>query len=359
MRLDHPDYIKLVIAAYHDKRLNNQLSPLLAQPTPAGIRQECATVYQERFDKKDEPMLRSFFGPAEQGRRFQALIESFEADRFRPLDSFLKEENKKGFLKEEGKKGITNRNLELLAWLIDFKYRPFVFSMEVFLTDKERKVLGIESTVSNPGKEEEESKVKQGPNSTGEPATTLEGGNIEVKNTSQTEDDKPQVVIVTDTEDAGVKDERGSVQNIKWKKPAAIGLLSVIVSGAIYLGSQNLVPPVTPLQGTNTGCMYWTGDHYEKVPCDTIIKDGLKLSFDEKLENLRRITRLDTISEWSIGKVHYIKDSGIKFYTESGFYPEEPSRPLKKLTRYIFDKYLRNKKDSGKYASAEINKSQL
>ncbi|MFT3979243.1 MAG: hypothetical protein QM687_02150 [Ferruginibacter sp.] len=353
MRLDHPNYIKLVIAAYHDKRLNNQLSPLLAQPTPAGIRKECATVYQERFDRKDEPMFRAFFGPVDQAKKFLAHIENFEVDKFRPLDSFLKEENKKGFLKEEVKKGFTNRNLELLAWLIDFKHRPFVFGMEVFLTEKERQILEIESSINSPIKSEDESASKPGSNNVEEFGIKSGTDNEEVIDKSHEKSDEAPVAGVKNSEEIVTEDKKDEPQNIKWKNPVAIGVLSVILSGAIYWGSKK--PPIDPppIVETNTGCMYWANDHYEKVPCDTTIKDGLKLSFDESAKNLRRITQEDTITERSIGKVHYIKDSGIKYYTESGFYPEDPSRPLKKLSRYMFEKYLRKKDNSDKYASVQ------
>ena len=338
MRLDHPNYIKLAIAAYHEKRLNNGLSPLLTQPTPAGIRKECATVYQERFDKKDEPMLRAFFGPGEQGRRFLALIQEFEVDRFRPLDSFLK---------EEGRRNITDRNLELLAWLIDFKHRPFVFGMEVFLTDKERQVLDMESSENIPAKEEIVSGSKQSSDNGQKFGTTLETNNDDERNTPKKEDDKSPVIVVIDTDEAAAKDGNTISKNPKWKKPAAAGLISVVLLVTIYITTR-------PGGNTNSGCMYWTGDHYEKVPCDTTIKDGFKLPFDESVRSLRRITREDTISERSIGKVHYIKDSGVKFYTEGGLYPEDTNRPLKKLSRYMYDKYLRKKEDSSKYASAGI-----
>lgn len=353
MRLDHPNYIKLAIAAYHEKLLNNELSPLLMHSTPANIRRECVTVYQERYDKKDEPMLRAFFGSAEQGRKFQALIENYDVNRFKPLNNYLREQGKKDStekLQGEDRRSITERNLELLAWLIDFKHRPYKFGMEIFLTEKERQILGMESLVDNSG--------KSGINSIAEPTmnagqnlgATLPTESKEKKNDPGKEDGKTPAIIIINTDDAAAKDGVKPLPNPALKKRVAVGLISATLLGAIYIGSKVI--------GTaKEGCMYWAGDHYEKVSCDTIIKDRPTLSFDKSLENLRLITQTDTISEWSIGKVHYIKDSGVKFYTGAGLYPEDPTRPLKKLTRYMFDKYLRSKKDTGKYASAEINRS--
>jgi len=132
MRLEHPDYIKLVVDAYNKKRINNELSPLLAKSTPANIRRECINVFKERFDKKDEMVLRAFFGPAESDKKFLQIIQEFETNRFKPLDNFLKGETEK----------TDDRNLELLAWLIDFRYRPFVFDKQVVLTKDELSVIG-------------------------------------------------------------------------------------------------------------------------------------------------------------------------------------------------------------------------
>ena len=90
MRLDHADYIKLVIETYHKKRANNELSPLLAQSTPANIRKACLNTYQQRYDKKDEQVLIAFFGPAELGTQFLNVIQDCETNKFKPLDNYLK-----------------------------------------------------------------------------------------------------------------------------------------------------------------------------------------------------------------------------------------------------------------------------
>jgi len=139
MRLSHPDYIKLVIEAYKKKRSNTDLSLSLAQSTPAKIKRECLYVYKERYDKTDEQLLRTFFGSAEHGRHFLQLIRGFDADKFKPLDNYLK--------------GITektdDKNVELLAWLIDFQHRPYVFDNNVILSDEEKTLIG--KSTNNPG----------------------------------------------------------------------------------------------------------------------------------------------------------------------------------------------------------------
>jgi|GEM_PF-3322333 len=147
MPLDFFDYTKLLKRTYYKRRADNELSLLLAQSTPAKIRQACLHEYKERFEKqdpqvlkRDEQLLKDFFGPAEPGKRFLKLIEEFEADKFRPLDNYLKRD-----------KGNTDKkNLELLAWLIDFRHRPYVFGKNFELNEEEKLLLEDEPTTLPP-----------------------------------------------------------------------------------------------------------------------------------------------------------------------------------------------------------------
>lgn len=92
--------------------------------------------------------------------------------------------------------------------------------------------------------------------------------------------------------------------------------------------------------------MYWAYDHYEEVPCDEGRKGRLFLPLEkEKINSFRMITRKDTITAWSVGKMYYIKDKNkIKYYTEPGNFPEDINRTLKKLSRNIFEKDSINRK---------------
>lgn len=323
MRLKHPDYIKLVIETYKHRRANDELSPLLAKSTPARLRKVCLNVYKERYEKKDEKVLKDFFGPAEEGRQFLQLIENFETDKFKPLDNYLK--------------GLTERtddtNVELLAWLIDFKHRPQSFDNNVILNDEELALINKPTIDPN------------------EPVIP-EPGEACVQNNTQTQgteewNNEPVESVVTGSEDPGEpcgKDPAANPAGIKLKIAAAVCLTLAIVFGGIYMPQQQ-GPNKMSLGITNTGCMYWAVDHYEPAPCNDKGK-GLLVPLDEqKMKYFRKITRKDTITEWSIGKLYYIKNNhDIECYTEGGNYPEEPTRTLRVLSQYMFDKYLRKNK---------------
>ena len=333
MRLNHPDYIRLVKQAYKEKCANNELSLLLAQSTPAKIRQACLHLYKEQYEsngcqmlRRDEQVLRDFFGPAESGKQFLQLIGKFETDRFRPLDNYLKGNNEK----------TDNTNLELLAWLIDFRHRPYSFDKNFQLTDEEKDFLannGEEQTEPLTGKiclpEREEAQTTFQENETKEAPVQTEAA-------------------LGGTLIAGLKNGK---KKREFKRAGIIILVLLICAGAIYALWQQK-------KNANTVCVYWANDHYEPVPCHEETKGRIIIPMSlEKVRSFRRITQVDTITEWSVGRVYYIKDSNIiKCYTEDGMYPEDLNRNLKLLSHYIFDTHLRKKETIGKDSLVEQNK---
>lgn len=174
MRLTHPDYIKLVIKTYHKKRTENDLSLLLAQSKPASIRQACLNLYQEYCEKNDAQLfrrdrqaLRDFFGHADDGDELLDLIQGLETKKFKPLNNYLKGKNE----------NTEWKNIELLAWLIDFKHRPFVTGMNVILDQHEIEM--ISETENIPEEPEVKPIVKEkgeilSPMGEAEPEDTIE-----------------------------------------------------------------------------------------------------------------------------------------------------------------------------------------
>jgi hypothetical protein len=336
MRLNHPDYIKLVVGAYNKKKANNDLSLLLAQSTPAKIRQACLHVYKEQYDKKeqqvlrkDEQVLRDFFGPAEPGRGFLQLIREFETDRFRPLDNYLKGNTEK----------TDDTNLELLAWLINFQHRPYSFDKNFQLNEEELSLVknsGGSEIMPKLGGEEMQREKEELNN-----LFKYESNEASDKNTEKT----PALLNNIP--------KNNKAKEIA-KRAGMISLILIICTGGIYTIWQQQDKRII-MGNTNAGCMYWANDRYEKVPGNEGSKGRLILPLnEEKMKNFKKIEREDTITEWSIGKIYYIKDSNtIKCYTEGGSYPEDVTRNLKPLSRYIFDKYLRKKEVSIKDSIAE------
>ncbi len=316
MRLTHPEYIKLVFRTYQLLRSTPEISPALKQPTPASIRKECLTVYKERPDKKDEPVLRSFFGPADENKSFLTPIDNFPTDGFRAFSNYLKGRAVK----------TDDKNVELLAWLIDFPHRPFRFGMDVILSEHEKAIINSDERVG--GNLLQEMEEEEGDNSEEMLDETQQN---EPEYIVALADEKPVTVVPIKVSE--IKPEKKSVTVSRKWLIVGIAIFVAIFSLGAYL-----------LYDKADNCMYWAGDHYEQVPCNEERKGQLIVALDEeKMEHFKKITRTDTITAWSIGKIYYLKDNkALEYYTAGGNHPINVTRTLKVLSQYMFDKYLRN-----------------
>ncbi|NRF37751.1 hypothetical protein [Pedobacter foliorum] len=133
------DYKKAVISNYHDKKEKGLLSLNLAHPTPAKLRNESIVALRSRTKKEDDAFIKDFFNFGTKLEDYSRSIERFDADKLRPLVKFLK-----GLIED-----TDPRNVELLAWLIDFEPRPYKFGVDYVLDIKPDKESGI------PDKDEE------------------------------------------------------------------------------------------------------------------------------------------------------------------------------------------------------------
>lgn len=303
-----PDYQEAVLRYLKSRET---VSSNLMQPTPASLRDECFLVCSEGFNRKDEHILRIFFGKAEDKNQYLKLIERCDIDRLKPLANFLKKTSIK-----------TNvRNVELLAWLIDFKYRPYESWKENSVEDE----ISYGTTLQPTKETTDENSIKK----------------------DWTRPEAPKPVPDVNNSDAE-KSPRNKKNNLTLKNIGIyIGVVFLAASGLyIYYISTNHKPTVMGNTFANTeACMYWTGDHYEQVSCNNKIKDAFVIALDSfKLLHFKRITAPDTITYQHIGRIWYIKtDGNIEFYTSEGAHPLDMKKRLKPITSYIINKYILSK----------------
>ena len=334
MQLLFIDYTDLVLKAYIEKRESNRLSQLLMHPTAASIRQECLNVYNERNSRGvpvEENTLRAFFGVPPAGKNFGYIIERYNADKFRPLQSLIKGEIKNPAV-------IT---VELLAWLIDFNPRPLGLAQKVLknlneLPNTDIPITGstkIQEGSNNAGTNEVEKKEVLPIENDLTPEALLEGAGNKMPVIDNKDESKITAINLSQ------KSNHRRQKIITW-----FGLVIVILFGGLYGIQQFKSSGNTPFGVSNTACMYWDNDHYEQVPCNEEPGGRLILPLNEKKkEGFKRITREDTITERSINILYYISVNGkIEYYTEDGNHPVHINRTLKKLSRYMFEKHLRN-----------------
>jgi len=121
------DYKNLIFESYRQKKLANAIPLNLIYPTSAKIKAECMAACELRYNRKDDKGLKTFFGQYDDKAGCLKAIAKCATDTFKPLANFLKAATADTDMK----------NIELLAWLIDFKLRPFEFGRKYDIKEYE------------------------------------------------------------------------------------------------------------------------------------------------------------------------------------------------------------------------------
>jgi hypothetical protein len=286
-----PDYTKAVLADYHKKKAANELPFDMKQLSPARFRAACLEVCRERYNRKDERLLKAFFGEAADQKACLLAIDGSKIDKLKPLINFLKQKTNKR---------IDDKNIELLAWLINFKDRPCEAGKK-YSTD------GIGPEI--PQVPPIEMRIEVGPQETSEKEEKSGPATSEPKEISG----KSKKVILTVT-------------------------ILVVLGMVVHW----VYPSNSTLPTGRQACMFWANDHYQPVSCNQKMENVQVIALDsEKMVHFIKITRPDTITLNAVGHVWYAKYKGnIEFYTSDGFQPFDPNLRLKHITSYIIRKYI-------------------
>lgn len=257
------------------------------------MKEEAIKICQTRFKSSDENVLVSFFKHQQDISGYILAIKKSDASCFRPICKFLR--------------GLTTdpkeKQIEMLAWLTDFKHRPYQKYLKTHLP--------------------------------------------------------PTDDACTKSTAAKSSDDHGrNVWRFFLKKSAITGTLMykrpltyLTVSLLLLTGGYAVFVAITRQK-----CMYWDGQRYEVVFCDGSRGNEMTIPFDPvKQLHFKMITRYDTLTEYSVGKVWYVKRKGqFEFYTSNGLHPTNPDLTLKPLTDFILNTAVRQKREqllllNGKY----------
>lgn len=291
------DYESLVVAYFHQKLTLNEISPRLIYPTPASLRDECLAVYSVRNGRKDEATLRVFFDVKENEAFSERKISNCDISIFRPLIKYLKSKTTT----------TDKKNVELLAWLIDFQPRPYVFGKRYAPTGKATSTLVAEETTGlyKKGSEghEKDTAVKEKPG-----ILTWGYGN----------------------------------QHFKFIIISVLAFVGLATAGNWIYGWWGRNDFRNGLMGSES-CMYWAGDQYKQVSCNTRFGlDTLVVAYDSvTFHTMKKVTRPDTITLNSMGRLWYIKrNNRYEFFTSNGVYPPDPKSKLRPVTVYILNNHM-------------------
>jgi len=294
------DYQTAVLEKYKKKKAAGDLSHRMLHQGPAKLRDECVTVYKQRYDRKDDKTLADFFDPGSE-KDWLKTIRQCDINKFKPIMNFMNGKTQKP----------DPKIVEVLAWLIDFKPRPWEEAEKKYSDSTHIPDLIQGESPKDENEKEGEERLPEEPGQKGKEGV-------------------PAPAIST-------RPASGS----KARKAIIAAIMGVAVFIVIYWGW--FKAPAIISTGPQ-GCMYWTGDHYQQVSCNQKIDGAMVIALDsEKLDHFKRITRPDTITENSITKIWCVKVSGnYEYYTSDGFHPIDHRLRLRPLSAYIFRNHPRS-----------------
>jgi hypothetical protein len=275
------EYKELVLADYDRKMEAGLLPAELISPAPGNLKAECVKICERRFNPKDEILLRSFFNQKGDAAAYRMAILNGSADIFRPLNKLLRKRSTNTSVK----------NINLLAWLIDFEPRPYHPNL--------RYKARPDGTPSASG-----------------PGSLSAGSDV-----------------------GNIESEYNQHSTVKtWKKI----IFYVLTIATIALVSYIFIEHKSNQLTGHEGCMIWVDDHYQPIDCgEKSLSSPLYHINHQLVDNFRKIMTPDTLTPRSIGKVWYAKFNGrVEFFTSAGPYPLDTNRRVLPMSDHILEKYV-------------------
>lgn len=323
------EFKNAVVNLYTELKEKNQLSENLCKPTRASLKRECLDILKNRYHKKDDETLKAFFDPKNKFASHEESIEKFDPDGFKALLIFF---SKKVNIRKE-------KNIKILAWLINFEPRPYVFGEDY----KSENVIVQEVTKEDLPKDVL-TKPKQDDKET---STTI--STIEAKNARRRWELVALIILfltlitsVLYNFEFTDKTNKQEIANEASYEAERKKIPIKFVSNANQSPSQKRVPSTIAVKN----CMVWQDDHYEAVNCDEETNGSVKFVLNsQQVAHFKKINQPDTLTRNALGKTWYVKINGLpEYYTADGFHPIYTEKKLKKLTDYMLKKYILNKR---------------
>ena len=301
------DYKAAIVKEYHLKKADGTLSLNLMNPTPAGLKNESLIVLETRTKKEDFKTLRLFFGEKENEGDYERTIRNTDIDIFKPLSNFLK-----------GKTANPDeKNIELLAWLIDFSPRPY--RLEFGTSDHK-----AASLLTTRDKDQAAQVLS------GEQSNMIYGAYSLAESANQ--------ITVSGNPDKSL------IHRLLHNKRRILILLIVAIAGAlgISLNKSRINNTLSAFSNGEKQCMYWSGEQFVEADCLNKLPNVDFIALERtKLDYFKKINRPDTLTERHVNKVWYLKTNNtLELFTMEGNHPEHPEKRLRPLSKYMYDQYV-------------------
>lgn len=304
MKKNTLDDYKQAIQAKYEEDKSGDYSSFLINPSRAKLRDLCTIYYKENGNPVDFAIFRNFFGFEFEEDNSKELKK--QTDKFRPLETFFK-----------GETDLTDiSGVDLAAVLVNYNPRPF---------NRYNKVIGTTTSLS------------KGDNST--------YSIVEKSADFTAEENKKEVIKIHDNSVKRAVAPQSTLAQIQHKTISVkqivkILILLLVITVSAYGMKEIFVP--------KKQCMQWQTDHYEIVDCSNTTQgigaiNEITPIIEEELKLKKISVSLKTpFFHKNKAAVWYCKkDNKIEYFNTAGFHPEN-DRPLKPISQYIIDKYIKD-----------------
>ncbi|UWY28107.1 hypothetical protein N4T20_20590 [Flavobacterium sp. TR2] len=304
------DYKNAIKAKYEEEK-NGEYSHNLNSPTAANLRNLCIKRFNANTKKEDLLMFESFFEfPFDKNKK-----NLFGDDELNKLESV-----KRFFLGKT--ENPAEDTIQLAAILVDLQPRPFNEYRKQLSAEEKKLIDELRDTAPPPKKEV---------------SLDVFADKI-IDNANSKNDELEQIQSPAEMAPIPIATFVAAGEPIKSRiiRYSLVAAFSAGLAIMIYLAF------------FQKQCMQWSGDHYEKVSCDLEVKGlgsfNVVEPFDKTVFDLKKIKVCDTTAFFNKNGdaiVWYGKTAnGIDFFNGHGRHPESNS-PLKPVTRYILNKYVK------------------
>ncbi|PIF30800.1 hypothetical protein CLU81_1250 [Flavobacterium sp. 9] len=325
------DY-KIAVKSKYDEVKNGEHFVYLNSPTRGKLRSLCWELFLQENRNQDDlnvfsSLLELAFDVTKKNKFDQQI------DKFRPIETYFKGETDPANVDA----------VNLAAILVDFKARPFnkfriqnLYKDEIEIDDTNRsEVLNTERQQIDSSeilenfldKKESEKRIEKG--------IITQKVNEEVKqNTIEEAKPKPNAIsaFLSFKENPSSR-LKGKIRNTSIATLLIFGLIITVIYFAFF----------------KNDCMQWSEDHYEIVDCSSKVEGNLNevIPLNKELLDFRKLTACDTTNCFKKDGEAFIwytktPDGGIDFFNDHGRHPEF-NRPLRPVSHYIFNKYIKGK----------------
>ena len=290
------EYKKAILKKYEEGGIE-----YLVQLSPAKIRADCLLKFQNGLNNKDLIQFIHFFGLEEEASYLQNIrkIENFDIDKFRPFKNFLNR------ITED----TLDKNIELIAVLIDFEPRPY---------SNFRKQNGLFRVKKNKSTQKEKAFNND----------SLSG-----------EQDKPKERL---------RDKSKNSESVFSNKNFLVTLGMFLAIYLLLITAKYLFANKSSPDKEDTRFMIWTGEAYKEAPEHVLTSlenyNKIALFEESKVLNFRKVEVTEGypfFTEQEEPNLWYGKssDNEIEFFSAPGEHPIT-GKELKAITPYIIEKYF-------------------